>query len=735
VHADRQLSRERRDEGAAPPLVLLLLVIAGLIIVPVLDYAVSVLKANSVLTDKTRDTEAAKAGLRVALAQPGLVFDTCTSASPTALGDPNLSLGVTTTCTLVETITSLTASQENGDPLPIPAGAVSIQLGTSVPPELAGTHIQPSAADTAANDVDWWTSLATVEPELDRLWLPHLPVQGLDRRPPAGWQMPAGLPACRVYFPGTYTDELVLAGPDPIYFASGIYYFERPVRVEAGATVVAGQGLVDGCTTDQEAVFYAVNAPGTHNVTGLGATFVFGQDGRLVVDDAADSSISFTFNQRYVTPAPTGQLPDPSAGVSIMSVNGDEDPEPNGGELLVPGVIRMPLSNVQTPSGVVSATSKRYVPSNLTAEPRPPTAPRAVVAAELDDPVGDGAVRVSWTEPEVIGGSTITAYEARIETPTGIARSCVTDGALSCVVRGVPFGPTEPYTFTVTATNGIGTSPKSDPSNAVTPVASSPDLVVPLAPTAVTPTPYAEAMGVSWTAPTADGGSAIRGYTVRAYRVYQTSLAVPVVETTPVGACSTTSFRNDPPPTSCTIRSLSKIFGTPGPLPLTSYLGYAFEVVATNEIGDSPPASSTSVAPPATDVEAAGGPAAPADPPPPTVPVAPPFLPDPILDVDIESAGTRVVVPGYVVVPQGHVAVTNPAGHPAVSLEGGVAAGVLSLADGRANGPGSLPIGFVDAVLQRVIRIESRSAGGMTSTAIVRINPSGAYGVSSWEVQ
>ena len=40
-----------------------------------------------------------------------------------------------------------------------------------------------------------------------KIWLPNLPSRALNLRSNAGHLMPTGYPACRVYFPGTYTDH------------------------------------------------------------------------------------------------------------------------------------------------------------------------------------------------------------------------------------------------------------------------------------------------------------------------------------------------------------------------------------------------------------------------------------------------------------------------------------------------------------------------------------------------
>jgi alpha-tubulin suppressor-like RCC1 family protein len=78
---------------------------------------------------------------------------------------------------------------------------------------------------------------------------------------------------------------------------------------------------------------------------------------------------------------------------------------------------------------------------------------------------GDGNATVKWTRPDSDGGSTITGYVA---TSSPDSKACAwTSGSLSCTVSGLTNGV--PYTFTVTATNGVGTGSASDPSSSVTP--------------------------------------------------------------------------------------------------------------------------------------------------------------------------------------------------------------------------------------------------------------------------
>jgi len=105
------------------------------------------------------------------------------------------------------------------------------------------------------------------------------------------------------------------------------------------------------------------------------------------------------------------------------------------------------------PSATVTVTPR--------SAPTAPTAPLSVSAT-----AGDTRVAVRWVTPASSGGSAITSY---VVTSTPGSFTCATSSN-ACVVTELTNGVS--YTFTVKATNIVGTSVASAPSAAVIPIAS-----------------------------------------------------------------------------------------------------------------------------------------------------------------------------------------------------------------------------------------------------------------------
>ncbi len=151
-------------------------------------------------------------------------------------------------------------------------------------------------------------------------------------------------------------------------------------------------------------------------------------------------------------------------------------------------------------------TSSPSSPSNSVVIPAAPGAPTNVSAAVNTN----GSVAVNWTDP-ADDGSAITNYTV---IPSPACSSCAGTtvngaNATSATITGLT--PGTAYSFTVTATNGIGTSPPSAASNTI----NAP--TVPGAPTIGTATPGNASATVTWTAPGNTGGVPITGYVVTPY--------------------------------------------------------------------------------------------------------------------------------------------------------------------------------------------------------------------------
>jgi hypothetical protein len=183
--------------------------------------------------------------------------------------------------------------------------------------------------------------------------------------------------------------------------------------------------------------------------------------------------------------------------------------------------------------------------------PKVPSAPTSVTAT-----AGNQSALLSWVAADD-NGSPVTGYE--VEVSPGGARQSVVGGAGTATVAGLTNGTT--YTFTVRATNEVGSGPASSPSNAVTP-AGVPDRLS--TPSAVRGD---RSVRVSWS-PTSGNGSPVTGY---------------VVTSTPGGQTRSV----DGATTSTTVSGL------------TNGTAYAFTVRATNALGTSPASVASDAATPA----------------------------------------------------------------------------------------------------------------------------------------
>ena len=141
--------------------------------------------------------------------------------------------------------------------------------------------------------------------------------------------------------------------------------------------------------------------------------------------------------------------------------------------------------------GQLSSPPEPYYGNVSTSTPPPPPAPPTVPNAPtaVSAVAGNASASVSFTAPSNNGGSAITSYTVTATDITNSVHGGQTQSgtASPIVITGLTNG--DSYTFTVTATNAVGTSVASSPSTAVTPTAA------PVPPPPTPPTPPTSAFG------------------------------------------------------------------------------------------------------------------------------------------------------------------------------------------------------------------------------------------------
>ncbi len=404
----------KRDEGSVLILALVVILIGSMIVLPMMTYTMSVLRANKVTSGRNVKIEAVKGGLRAALFDPTKLYKACIGSGATTAHQLNMppGLGIETQCTT-------TSSRQQVDlPDDLRFALTTTQVGSNsiIPapyvaeperPELDGT-ISPSWCTSMVNadvgakvpcgkpyptngDVDPLRWQADADPQSGggKVFLPYLPPVANSYAFAGGFAMPAS--TCRVYFPGRYTDDVVITGSTPVYFVSGVYYFEKSVYLSGDATVVVGSGSAEGCVdSDAEAVADALNAPLDAYSNGVGGTWVFGANGRLVIDNAVAGSgagVSLQFNRRLVAATDAAAIMNE---VSIMSVTGVISGSDTVG-LDIPGRLNVPETLVYVSETTQSdALSNFYRASNLvSAAAVPAPCPPPPAAATVGCPIID----------------------------------------------------------------------------------------------------------------------------------------------------------------------------------------------------------------------------------------------------------------------------------------------------------------------------------------------------------
>ncbi|MBF0485087.1 MAG: fibronectin type III domain-containing protein, partial [Candidatus Omnitrophica bacterium] len=309
-----------------------------------------------------------------------------------------------------------------------------------------------------------------------------------------------------------------------------------------------------------------------HTITGLvnGTAYTFTATSTSALGTSAASLPSNSVTPATVPGAPTAVS---AVGGSSQATVSFTAPVSNGGSPIVVYMVTASPGNITATGsaspivvpGLTNGTPYTFTvmalnmlgagPSSAASNSVTPagTAPGAPTIGTAT--AGNAQASVTFTPPASNGGSPITGYTVT-SNPGGIT---ATGTASPIVVTTLTNGTA--YTFTVTATNAVGTSVPSAASNSVTPA------TVPGAPTIGTATPGNAQASVTFTPPASNGGSPITGYTVTSNPggITATGTASPIVVTT-----------------------------------LTNGTAYTFTVTATNAVGTSVPSAASNSVTPAT---------------------------------------------------------------------------------------------------------------------------------------
>jgi hypothetical protein len=288
------------------------------------------------------------------------------------------------------------------------------------------------------------------------------------------------------------------------------------------------------------------------------------------VATAGNGSATVTWTPLCVTPTTTCSGPnDEGSPITSYTVTA----APGGATKAVQGATAATATVTGLTNGV-SYTFTVTATSALGTSP-PSSATGAVVPATKPDPpigvsatAGNASATVTWTPncstpscgANSYEGSAILSYTVASAPASPLSPMTVTSGT-SAMMGQLTNGTS--YSFTVTATNSLGSSTASQPSPAIIPQA------IPGAPTGVTAVAGADQATVSWTAPN-NGGSAITSYEVTSSPDATHSNGVPA------------TVSGTPPATSAVV------------VGLTAGTTYTFTVTATNGNGTGPASSPSS---------------------------------------------------------------------------------------------------------------------------------------------
>jgi alpha-tubulin suppressor-like RCC1 family protein/uncharacterized protein YjbI with pentapeptide repeats len=272
------------------------------------------------------------------------------------------------------------------------------------------------------------------------------------------------------------------------------------VSPATGATITAGGGFVASSVGT-----FTVTATSAAGTLSASATFtvsaaVPGAPTLLMVTGAGNGQVSLAWSP----PASDGGSPVAGYKVTVTSAAGSFVRDVGMTTTATVGSLTNGIAHTFTVAayngvGAGTGPSSNSATATPVAPVTAPDAPTGVTAT-----VGNQSASITWLPPASNGGSPITGYGIIIAPP--VTDIVLNFNGTTATVSGLGNGTA--YTFSVTATNAVGTSPESAPSSPVTPY------TVPGVPIGVVANAGNQSVSLTWTAPPWNGGRPITGYAV-----------------------------------------------------------------------------------------------------------------------------------------------------------------------------------------------------------------------------
>ncbi|WP_211355148.1 S8 family serine peptidase [Blastococcus colisei] len=254
--------------------------------------------------------------------------------------------------------------------------------------------------------------------------------------------------------------NLSLGGPASTTLDNAV---QSTINDGVAVVVAAGNANEDACATSPARVAAALTIGATDKADARASFSNYGSCLDLFAPGVGVVSTWYTSSTATATLSGTSMASPHGAGAAaaLLEVEPGLSPAALGDRLVATAT-----------TGVVTGGGTGSPNRMLWADPAPiattsPTATAPAAPTNVQAVAGKRSVTLSWTQGSD-GGSAVTDQTVRVyKTGSYVGSVSVSASATSVKITGLTAGAK--YTFTVTATNAVGTSPESAPSNEVVP--------------------------------------------------------------------------------------------------------------------------------------------------------------------------------------------------------------------------------------------------------------------------